>query len=122
MLAYLRQDYDAIPALRFMRVAPEALAVRAAAIAEKVARPDRITVAVVDGESLLGGGSAPGAALPTKLAAVSCASMTPDELAAHLRANDPPVIARVEEGKVLLDLRTVFPEQDAQIVAALNGI
>ena len=41
-------------------------------------------------------------------------------LCARLRAADPPVIARVEEGRVLLDLRTVFPEQDAQIVAILQ--
>jgi L-seryl-tRNA(Ser) seleniumtransferase len=43
-----------------------------------------------------------------------------DELAASLRACDPPVIARVEEGRVLLDLRTVFPEQDQLIVSALS--
>jgi L-seryl-tRNA(Ser) seleniumtransferase len=39
-----------------------------------------------------------------------------------LRHNDPPIVARVEEGRVLLDLRTVFPEQDGAIVAALQQI
>jgi L-seryl-tRNA(Ser) seleniumtransferase len=118
--AYLRQDYDAIPALRFMRTPPEKIAARAAAVAGQIARPCDITVEIVDGKSLLGGGSAPGAALPTKLVAVSSVSASPDELAARLRANDPPIVVRVEEGKVLLDLRTVFPEQDAEIVAALR--
>jgi L-seryl-tRNA(Ser) seleniumtransferase len=45
-----------------------------------------------------------------------------DEVAAHLRASDPPIIARVEEGRVLLDFRTVFPEQDHLIAAALERI
>jgi L-seryl-tRNA(Ser) seleniumtransferase len=47
---------------------------------------------------------------------------TADELSAKLRACDPPVIARVEDGRVLLDLRTVFLEQDELVVAALNRL
>jgi L-seryl-tRNA(Ser) seleniumtransferase len=43
-------------------------------------------------------------------------------LATRLRNNDPPIIARVEDGRVLLDLRTVFPEQDLPIAAALQRI
>jgi L-seryl-tRNA(Ser) seleniumtransferase len=47
--------------------------------------------------------------------------MNADELAARLRSFDPPVIARVEEGRVLIDLRTVFPEQDRVIAEALEN-
>jgi L-seryl-tRNA(Ser) seleniumtransferase len=65
-----------------------------------------------DGESLVGGGSAPSAVLPTTLVAITCDRLSADDFAARLRAADPPVVARVEEGRVLLDLRTVFPEQD----------
>jgi L-seryl-tRNA(Ser) seleniumtransferase len=121
LLAYLRQDYDAIPALRFMRLSPEAIAARAAAVAQQ-AVADFLTIEVIDGESLLGGGSAPGAVLPTKLLAITCAGASAQQLAARLRANDPPVIARVEEEKLLLDLRTVFPEQDAEIVELLKKL
>jgi L-seryl-tRNA(Ser) seleniumtransferase len=78
-----------------------------------------ITTELVAGESLIGGGSAPQAALPTELIAVNCDGASADELAARLRSNDPPIIVRVEEGRVLLDLRTVFEEQDAEIAAAL---
>jgi L-seryl-tRNA(Ser) seleniumtransferase len=67
---------------------------------------------LMDGESLLGGGSAPSSTLPTTVIALTSNSFSPNELAARLRAADPPVIARVEDGRVLLDLRTVFPEQD----------
>jgi L-seryl-tRNA(Ser) seleniumtransferase len=54
--------------------------------------------------------------------ALSCADLSADELAARLRASDPPVIARVEEDKVLLDLRTVFPDQEEAIADVLRRI
>jgi L-seryl-tRNA(Ser) seleniumtransferase len=135
LLAYVRQDYDAIPALRFMRLPVELIAARAAAIAAKIrseeagtdgetGRPGsrRLSCEVIDGVSLLGGGSAPGATLPTKLLALAGDGIPPDALAARLRQNDPPIIARVEEGRVLLDLRTVFEEQDREIESALRAL
>ena len=53
---------------------------------------------------------------------MSCDGLSADELAARLRASDPPIIARVEQGRVLLDLRTVFADQDSMIAAALDRI
>jgi L-seryl-tRNA(Ser) seleniumtransferase len=87
----------------------------------KVQSPS-VRVELVDGESVIGGGAAPSAVLPTPLLAVTGEGMSADELAARLRAADPPVIARVEEGRVLLDLRTVFPEQDQSVIAALERL
>jgi len=75
-----------------------------------------------NGESLIGGGSAPSATLPTTLIALSSYSLSANELAARLRASDPPVIARVEEGRVLLDLRTVFPAQDETLARVLSQV
>ena len=121
LLAYLKQDYDAIPALRCMRLRVEDIAARAAALADNLRSP-KLAVELIDGVSLLGGGSAPGASLPTRLLAVTCASLTADELASRLRAHEPAIVARVEEGRVLLDLRTVFPEQDAVLWEALNEL
>ena len=79
-------------------------------------------IEIVDGESVIGGGAAPSSVLPTRLLAVTCAGMSADDLAAQLRLGDPPIVARVEDGRVLLDLRTVFAEQDALIAAALRRI
>jgi L-seryl-tRNA(Ser) seleniumtransferase len=115
LLAYVKRDFKAIPALRMMQISKEEIAKRAAIVEENIqagegARSTRIEL--IDGESLIGGGSAPSAVLPTKLLAITCHGLSSDELAARLRHSDPPVIARVEEGRVLLDLRTVFPEQD----------
>jgi len=77
---------------------------------------------VTDGESVIGGGAAPSAVLPTRLLAIACEGLSANELSAQLRASDPPIITRVEEGRVLLDLRTVFPEQDEVIVKALKQV
>jgi L-seryl-tRNA(Ser) seleniumtransferase len=118
LLAYVKRDHDAIPVLRMMRLSKEEIGRRAEAIALKVRLP-KLSVEVIDGESVIGGGAAPSAILPTRLLAVTCKDLTADELAGHLRASDPPIIARVEDGRVLLDLRTVFPEQDEALAQAL---
>jgi len=121
LLAYVKHDHDAIPTLRMMRLTKDEIGARA----EKLARGGAATslkIEVVDGESVIGGGAAPSSVLPTQLLALSHAHLSADELAARLRAGDAAVIARVEEGRVLLDLRTVFPEQDAAIANALQGL
>jgi L-seryl-tRNA(Ser) seleniumtransferase len=136
LLAYVKRDHDAIPALKMMRLTKEEIGERAEKLADRVrtetARPISQTtrdkggatmkIEVADGDSVIGGGAAPSAVLPTRLLAVSCDGLSADELAARLRANDPPIVARVEDGRVLLDLRTVFEEQDAHIERALAAL
>ncbi len=134
LLAYVKHDHAAIPTLRMMRLTKEEIGKRAEAVAglagahfsrKERARngaPADLNIEIVDGESVIGGGAAPSSVLPTRLLAVSCEGLSADELAARLRAGDPPIIARVEEGRVLLDLRTVFAEQDGLIAKALQGI
>jgi L-seryl-tRNA(Ser) seleniumtransferase len=121
LLAYVRRDHDAIPALRMMRLTKEVIGERAEALVAQIAAP-KLKVEIVDGESILGGGAAPSSVLPTRLLAMTCEGLSADELAARLRGSEFPIIARVEDGRVLLDLRTVFPEQDAAVGAALGRI
>jgi L-seryl-tRNA(Ser) seleniumtransferase len=121
LLAYVRHDHDAVPTLRMMRLSKEAIGGRAEVLAAKVAAP-QLHLEIVDGESILGGGAAPSSILPTRLLALTYDGLSAEELAARLRGSEPPIIARVEDGRVLLDLRTVFPEQDAAVAAALNRI
>ena len=121
LLAYVRRDLDAIPTLRMMRLSKEAIGERGEAMAKEIASP-KLKVEIVDGESILGGGAAPSSVLPARLLALTCEGLSADELAARLRGSDPPIIARVEEGRVLLDLRTVFPEQDAAVADAVGRI
>jgi L-seryl-tRNA(Ser) seleniumtransferase len=121
LLAYVRRDHDAIPTLRMMRLTKEAIGERAAKLAAQI-DSQKLKTEILDAESLLGGGSAPSSVLSTQVLAVSCEGLSADDLAAHLRNSQPPIISRVEEGRVLLDLRTVFPEQDIAIAAALARI
>ena len=121
LLAYIQRDHDAIPALRMMRLTRDEVGQRAAKLAARI-DASKWKVEILDGESLLGGGAAPSSILPTRLLALTCEGLNADELASRLRASEPPIIARVEEDRVLLDLRTVFPEQDAAVVAALGRI
>jgi L-seryl-tRNA(Ser) seleniumtransferase len=78
-----------------------------------------LIIDLAEGDSAIGGGAAPSATLPTCLLAVSSKHVTASELAARLRAWAPPIVPRVEQGRVLLDLRTVFPEQDEAVAKAL---
>jgi L-seryl-tRNA(Ser) seleniumtransferase len=119
LLEYVRRDFDAIPTLRMMRLSKDEIGRRAEALTAQLASP-RWQVEIVDGGSIVGGGAAPSSVLPTRVLALTCQGLSADELAARLRRSEPSVIARVDEGRVLLDLRTVFPEQDAALVAALN--
>jgi L-seryl-tRNA(Ser) seleniumtransferase len=128
LLAYVKRDYETVPAVRMMQLAKEEITKRAAAIVAKFQSQSRqgahpqAKVEVLDGESLIGGGSAPSAVLPTTLIAVTCYSLSASEVAARLRASDPPVIARVEDRRVLLDLRTVFPAQDEMLTEVLSQV
>jgi len=75
---------------------------------------------VVDGRSTVGGGSLPGETLPTKLVALLVAH--PDRLAARLRAADPPVVARIEDGRLVLDPRTVLVEEERELLRIVSEV
>jgi L-seryl-tRNA(Ser) seleniumtransferase len=123
LLAYLREDYDAIPALRMMRLTEEQIGERAEHMMRRlrISSP-RLSVEVVKTQSVIGGGSAPGATLASRAVAVSSAELSADEIARRLRARETAIVARVEDGRVLLDLRTVEPEQDEVVVRAVEKL
>ena len=121
LMAYVKRDHDAVPVLRMMRLSKEDIAHRAEALIAGI-KASRLKAELRDGESVIGGGAAPSAVLPTRLIALTHADLTADEICTRLRANDPPIVARVEEGRVLIDLRTVFPQQDATLATALASL
>jgi L-seryl-tRNA(Ser) seleniumtransferase len=121
LLAYVKPDHETIPALRMMRLSKADVEKRAAAIKENVSSA-QLQIEVIDGESVIGGGATPSAVLPTRLLAVTCRGLSANEISARLRASDPPIVARVDDGRVLLDLRTVFPEQDQAVTAGLQKL
>jgi L-seryl-tRNA(Ser) seleniumtransferase len=124
LMAYLKQDHNAIPTLRMLRLPVEEIRTRAEAVKSRIESEKAVAlkIQIISGESVIGGGTAPSAKLPTALLAITHESANADALAARLRAVEPPIVARIEEGRVLVDLRTVFPEQDEVITQALTRI
>jgi L-seryl-tRNA(Ser) seleniumtransferase len=123
LLAYVKRDYDEVPALKMMSLTKEDIGDRAQSLAAQISsEAGHLKVDVIDGESVIGGGAAPSSVLPTRLLALTHSNFSAADLASRLRAADPPIISRVEEGRVLLDLRTVFPDQDLAIAKALSRI
>jgi len=108
-----------IPVLRMLTLQPEELERRAAGLAALC--PRRLSPTLQRGESAVGGGSFPGAALPTTLVALDAGELGPDGLALRLRVGDPAVVARVAGDRVLLDPRTIPEESFSAVGAALAG-
>jgi L-seryl-tRNA(Ser) seleniumtransferase len=121
LLAYVKRDHDSVPTLKMMRLTSAEIGKRAEALASQV-RSSKLNTEIIDGESVIGGGAAPSSVLPTRLLALSCEGLSADELSARLRASDPPIVARVTDGRVLLDLRTVLFDQDEGLQRALAAI
>jgi L-seryl-tRNA(Ser) seleniumtransferase len=111
-----RRDTD-IPVWRALLADPAELRRRARALAASLGD----AAAVAEGMSVAGGGSLPGEGLPSTLVTVDPGRRGAEAVMAALRAGDPPVIARVEADRVVVDLRTVPPEQDGLVLAALRS-
>ena len=123
LLSYVREDFDAVPALRFMRVPAEKIRSRAQKLSDTLQKQSsRYACEILASSSVIGGGSAPGATIPTFVLALTFDGMTAQQLADALRRAEIPVIGRVEDDRVLLDLRTVFPEQDSLVLSALVSL
>jgi L-seryl-tRNA(Ser) seleniumtransferase len=115
---------ERIPVWRMIAAPLDELRRRAAAIATELANGTAdgglpIGVTAVDVRSTVGGGSLPGETLPSAGLAIAPLAGGPDRLLAALRAGDPAVIGRIEDGRVVLDLRTVEPAADDALAAAI---
>jgi L-seryl-tRNA(Ser) seleniumtransferase len=111
---------ETVPVARMLALDVAAIRRRAQALVDGLG--GNVSGEVLEGFSTMGGGSAPGSALATALVALTHASMSATQLEARLRRSTPPVVARIQDGRVVLDLRTVAPEDDEALVAALGGV
>jgi len=108
-----------VPVVRMIAMPEEAIAARAEVLASRLQSIHELQVTLVKGTSTIGGGSAPGSALPTRLVALRHRAWSADRLDQELRRLDPPVVARIENDQVMLDLRTVLPDQDDVLATLL---
>jgi L-seryl-tRNA(Ser) seleniumtransferase len=116
LLHYLKDEAEReIPVWRMISLKREQVRARAEAWREALGWGE-----VIESESTVGGGSLPGESLPTHVLSLSVPS--PDKFLKRLREQDPPVIARTENDKILLDPRTVLPEQEGTLLQVLREI
>jgi len=118
LVHYLRGEaLEKLPVWRMISGPLDGIQRRARRWARAIGEPAKL----VDGRSMVGGGSLPEESLPTKLVAIPSADggyVT--DLARRLRQSDPPVVARIERDALLLDPRTVLPQQDSTVVEAVK--
>jgi L-seryl-tRNA(Ser) seleniumtransferase len=126
LVALLKGAHDKIPTLRMIRLPVEEIGRRSRAFVENVraqlpaAATGEVEIEIREGQSLLGGGSTPAQTLATHVISIASARHSATQLESRLRLGaQPPVIARIEDDRLVLDLRTVFPEQESVLAAAL---
>ncbi len=107
--------WDLVPAIGMIAQTADQIRERAGRIAAQLSN-----ARVIDGRSVTGGGSTPEQTLPTALIVIGTTSAVAAER--ELRARPLPVIARIEQDQLLIDLRTVTPEEEAELIAALQAL
>jgi L-seryl-tRNA(Ser) seleniumtransferase len=110
----LFERFDRVPALRMLAATADAVRKRAEALLERI---PGLPAHVIEGRSVAGGGSTPGQSIATWLIAIEGDAVGMEQ---KLRRANPPVIARIEDDRLLLDLRTVGPDQEPALVRALE--
>ena len=122
--AYQRGALDEIPTLRMIRSSAGEIARRAELFVERLRAdlPADAVAEIVKGNSVIGGGSTPDQALPTFLVAITSRRFSAAELEIRLRGprTGAPVIARVERNRLMIDLRTVFGDEEVALVEAIS--
>ena len=114
------ERWDQIPAIAMIRQSSGELRARSH---QFLSRLDGIRASLMEGRSVIGGGSTPGQPLDSWLIAIHCGDVVEAERLCRL--SDPPVVARIEDGRLLLDLRTVFANEEddlARVIRAACGL
>jgi L-seryl-tRNA(Ser) seleniumtransferase len=115
LLHYLKDEAEReIPIWKMMSLTPKQIKSRVEAWRLTLRQGE-----IVEGESTVGGGSLPGESMPTYL--LSLAVKSPNKFLKKLREQNPPIIARTDNNKVLLDPRTVLPEQEGALMVGVKN-
>jgi L-seryl-tRNA(Ser) seleniumtransferase len=121
---YREGQQESIPLWAMLNASPEELKRRASALLRRLRRrvgaPDGVRMTVRAARAPVGGGSLPGVEMPTAAIRIEGPAVTAQRLEAALRRQSPPVVGRVEEGAVLLDVRTVLPRDEAPLIEAVG--
>lgn len=123
---YRRQPLGEIPVLQMLSAEPDEIGARverfAAALKKKLRGKGNLKFEITDGESAVGGGAAPAAKIRTRLLALTHQTLPVQRLEQILRLSDPPVITRIADGRVMIDLRTVSESETAELLEAVIAL
>ncbi len=122
LISYLKQrEADEVPVARMIHESPHAIEERARSILSQLPMNSiSLETKIIDGLSRIGGGSTPQHGIPTRIISLASSHMSLNTMESRLRKGTPPILARLDNDRLLLDLRTVFPEDDVHILAGLK--
>ena len=121
LIEHQRGMTQGVPVLRMLSLTRDDLQNRSIGLVSKISNTN-LTAELEDSASAIGGGAGPTANLPTVLIALTHPARSAQEIETALRNSSPPIVTRISDDKVLLDLRTVFPDQEKLLLDALNRI
>lgn len=110
-----------VPVIRMLSLTAEEIEQRARSLVDSL-DVSPLMIELIPGESALGGGAGPTSTFPTTLIAITHPEKSAQEIEQQLRTSTPPIISRISDAKVLLDLRTVFEDQIPEIIREIRGL
>jgi L-seryl-tRNA(Ser) seleniumtransferase len=113
--------FQDVPVLQMLSLSKDEIEARARHFSEELPHSD-LKINIEQGQSAVGGGSGPATQPATVLISIQHPTLSPDDIQRNLRLNSPPVIARIADGKVLIDLRTVSPDQELELQNAIRHL
>ena len=121
--AYVRgRAFEEIPILRMLALPAEEIRSRALALTSRLEEVEGLTLEVQPSASFVGGGAAPESEIPTWVVAIRGRERSAEALLQSLRRNQPPILARISEDRVMIDLRTIAPEEEPILERALKAL
>ena len=122
--AYLKEtQFEEVPTLRMLAASEAEARERAEKfIASAPASAGATSLRIIEGESVIGGGSAPDVKPRTALISIDVAGVKAEVIESRLRSNEPPVIARIEDDQVVIDLRTIDPSEETELTRAITAL
>ena len=121
--AFVQGRVTALPLWQLATASVDELERRARMVAEGITRAAfGLEIGVIRSASVMGGGSLPGAEIESRAVAIASSSAGPSEIRSCLRRHETPVVARIDDDRVILDLRSVFPHEDDVLVAAVSAL
>ncbi|HEX7296185.1 MAG TPA: L-seryl-tRNA(Sec) selenium transferase, partial [Pyrinomonadaceae bacterium] len=116
-------ETEELPVMQMLSLTTEEISSRAKRLLDQISNQvNGLTISLVESQSATGGGAGPTANLPTMAISLTHNLLSADDIERQLRSSKPPIVARIFENQVILDLRTVFPDEEPALIAAIKAL